>query len=132
MSDESNRHDLSRGQTRRYPFDHHRLDAYHVALEALEGGERIAQGLPRGYGKLKDQLQRALQGAFLQTAEAAARKGADRRNRFRCARAEAGEAAAALEAIERMGLASAERTEAVTALLWRLCAMLHRLGGRAG
>jgi len=60
---------------RRHEFDHHRLDAYEVALEAMVEGDAIAEAMARGYGKLKDQLKRALQGAFTQTAEAAARTG---------------------------------------------------------
>jgi len=118
----------SRTETGRH-FDHHRLDAYRVALEAMVAGDRIAQKLPRGYGKLKDQLQRALQGAFLQTTEAAARTGADRRARFRSARAEAGEAAGALEGLVALGVADANEVAQVHQLLWRLCAMLCRLAG---
>jgi hypothetical protein len=85
-----------------YParFAHHSLDAFGVILEALRLGDAIARELPRGYGKLSDQLRRALLGAYLQFTEAAAREGADRSNRLRCARAEAGESAAALEAAE--------------------------------
>ncbi|MFW5875657.1 MAG: four helix bundle protein, partial [Myxococcota bacterium] len=108
-------------------FSHHRLDAYQVALEALVQGDRIARGLPRGYGKLKDQLQRALQGAFLQTVEAASRTGADRRSRFCCARAEATEAAAALEALDALGLAPTEGVHRVNHLLFRLVSMLTKL-----
>ena len=89
---------------RRWQFNHHRLDAWHVALEALVRGDAIARAVPRGYGALKDQLQRALSGAFTQTTEAAARTGADRLARFRIARAEAGEAAGALEALEQLGV----------------------------
>ena len=37
------------------------LDAWRIALEALLEGDRICKALPRGYGKLKDQLQRAQQ-----------------------------------------------------------------------
>ena len=108
-------------------FSHHRLDAYQVALDALVDGDRIAGGLPRGYGKLKDQLQRALQGAFLQTVEAAARSGADRRNRFGCARAEAAEAAAALEALGALGIARNQDVQRVNWLLFRLVSMLSKL-----
>jgi len=46
---------------RRWQFDHHRLDAYHVALQALVKGMAIINSLPRGYAKLKDQAARALQ-----------------------------------------------------------------------
>ena len=113
--------------TRRWVFDHHRLDAHAVALEALVLGEKITKKLPRGYSTLADQLRRALQGAYLQTTEAAARTGADRIARFRNARAEAGEAAGALEALERLGVADAAQVDAVLGLLWRLCAMLTRL-----
>jgi four helix bundle protein len=111
----------------RWQFDHHRLDAFHVALEALVQGEALARALPRGYGELGDQLRRALSGAYLQTTEAAARTGADRLSRFRCARAEACEAAAALEALARLKLVGEAEADAVLGLLWRLCAMLTRL-----
>jgi hypothetical protein len=47
--------------------------------------------------------------------------------RFRCARGEASEAAAALEVITLLGLAPAAQVEAVRALLARVYAMLTRL-----
>jgi hypothetical protein len=65
--------------------------------------------------------------ALLGIAEAASRCGADRLARFRCARGEASEAAAALDAVEMLGLAPAERVKPVVALLGRLYAMLTRL-----
>jgi len=49
--------------------------------------------------------------------------------RFRCARGEASEAAAALEAVQVLNLAPEQDVEAVLALLDRLCAMLTRLAG---
>jgi len=91
--------------TRRWAFDHHRLDAYRVALEALVAGDAMAKQVPRGHGTLVDQFRRALEGAFTQTTEASARAGADRLSRFRTARAEAGEAAGIVEALGRLGLA---------------------------
>jgi four helix bundle protein len=105
------------------------LDAYAVAKEALVAGDCLARQLPRGYAKLADQLRRALLSAHLGVAEAASRTGADRRSRFRCARGEASEAAAALEAILALRLAPAERVEPILHLLARLCAMLTRLAG---
>jgi len=111
----------------RWQFDHHRLDAYHVAMEALIKGMAIIDGLPRGCAKLKDQAARALQGAFTQTTAASARTGADRLARYRSARAEAGEAAGLLEAFERLRLADAAEVDEVLELLWRLSAMLCRL-----
>ena len=111
----------------RWEFDHHRLDAFVVSKEAMVLGMAISKKLPRGYGKLKDQLERALQGAFTQTTEAAARSGADRLARFRAARAEAGEAAGILESLVDLHIADEDEVEAVIRLLWRLCAMLCRL-----
>ncbi len=108
-------------------FAHERLDAYHVAREALAQGEAVARELPRGYATLADQLRRALLSAHLGVAEAAARSGADRAARFRCARGEASEAAAALDAVVVLGLVPAARVEQVVALLARLHAMLTRL-----
>ena len=108
-------------------FAHDRLDAYVVAREALILGEAIAHDLPRGHATLADQLRRALLSAFLGIAEAASRSGADRLARFRCARGEASEAAAALEAVKLLGLAPAKRVDPVIALLARVYAMLARL-----
>ena len=110
-------------------FAHHRLDAFHVSRDALVAGDALVKQLPRGYGTLGDQLRRALLGAYLQLTEAAARDGHDRRQRFRCARAEANEAAAAVEAVVALGLVPAHDAEGVLVLLDRLAAMLTRLGG---
>jgi four helix bundle protein len=113
-------HDLPR-------FAHDRLDAYAVARQALVLGEGIARDLPRGYATLSDQLRRALLSTHLGIAEAASRTGADRLARFRCARGEASEAAAALDAALALGLANPERVNETLALLGRLYAMLTRL-----
>jgi four helix bundle protein len=85
--------------------------------------------MPRGYATLQDQLRRALLSAYLGIAEASSRTGADRISRFRTARGEASEAAAALEAVAILGLAPDTEVEAVMSLLDRLCAMLTRLAG---
>ncbi len=113
-------------------FAHHRLDAFHVARGALVAGDALVRKLPRGYGTLGDQMRRALLGAYLNLTEAAARDGNDRRQRFRCARAEANEAAAALEAAVALGLASDADAAPVLKDLDRLAAMLTRLGGFGG
>ena len=58
-------------RTPRLPrFDHHRLDAFSVARDALRLGEKISKRLPRGYATLSDQLRRALLSAYLGIAEA--------------------------------------------------------------
>lgn len=109
-------------------FAHSRLVAYQVILDPLVRGDAVARALPRGYAKLTDQLRRALLGAFLQFAEGAAREGADRKARLRCARAEAGEAAAALDAARALQLAPAGEPEHIIALLDRFAAMATGLG----
>jgi four helix bundle protein len=109
-------------------FDYQRLDAFKVAREALRLGDTLARRLPRGYATLQDQLRRALLSAYLGIAEASSRQGADRLCRFRCARGEACEAAAALEGVLVLNLAPEDEILALLALLDRLCAMLTRLG----
>jgi four helix bundle protein len=109
-------------------FDYQRLDAFKVAREALRLGDTLARRLPRGYATLQDQLRRALLSAYLGIAEASSRQGADRLCRFRCARGEACEAAAALEGVLVLNLAPEGEILALLALLDRLCAMLTRLG----
>jgi len=110
-------------------FDHHRLDPFSVAREALVLGDSITRRIPRGYASLSDQLRRALMSTFLGIAEASSRSGSDRLARFRCARGEASEAAAALEAIQLLQLAPQSEVENVLVLLDRLCAMLTHLAG---
>ena len=110
-------------------FAHHRLDAFHTAKSALVRGDELVRKLPRGYGPLADQMRRALLGAYLQLAEASAREGNDRRQRFRCARGECNEAAAAVEGAFALGLIAEEEATAVLAELDRLAAMLTKLAG---
>ena len=74
-------------------------------------------------------MRRALLGAYLQLTEAAARDGNDRRQRFRCARAECNEAAAAIEAALALGLVLEAEADEVLGALDRLAAMLTRLSG---
>jgi four helix bundle protein len=108
-------------------FDYQRLDVYRVARQALLLGEDLCPHLPRGYGKLREQLRRALLSSYLNIAEASSRAGKDRRARFRISRGEASEAAAAVEAITLLKLAPDSKTVALTRLLQRSCAMLTRL-----
>ncbi|MBX3188853.1 MAG: four helix bundle protein [Labilithrix sp.] len=112
-----------------FRFSYRRLDAFHVAKEALARGHVLAQKFPRGYGPLADQLRRALASAYTQTVEGASREGADRRQRCRVARAECNEAAAAVEGAHAIGLVSEAEAHELLTSLDRLAAMLTRLGG---
>ncbi len=109
-------------------FDHEKLDCYKVAMQALVLIDRIARDLPRGYAKLKDQMQRASQGVVLLIAEASARSGADRAMRFKLSRVpKASEAAAAIEAAEKLAIMRGERCSEARELLLRITAMLWPL-----
>ena len=88
-----------------------------------------SRGEFRVVANLADQLRRALLSTFLGIEEASNRSGSDRLARFRCARGEASEAAAALEAIQLLRLAPQSDVEHVLLLLDRLCSMLTRLAG---
>jgi len=108
-------------------FDHEKLDCYQVAVQALVLVDEIARSLPRGYGNLKDQMQRASQSTVLLIAEASARTGADRACRFRQSRAEAGEVACALEVAAKLHVANATKCNEARELLLRVSAMLWPL-----
>jgi hypothetical protein len=95
-----------------FRFSYRRLDAFHVAKDALARGHRIAKKFPRGYGAIGDQLRRALASAYTQTIEGTSREGADRRQRCRVA-----------------GIVSETEANEVLSLLDRLAGMLTRLGG---
>ena len=112
-------------------FDHQRLDVGRAGLKALVLGEAMARELPRGYAGLGDQLRRALSGAYLQTTEGIVRRGRDRAMRLRVARAEANEAAAAVDALKALGLASESASEELLVLLDSICRMLSGLERRS-
>src|SRR4051812_44417233 len=107
---------------------HFKLDVYVVSREALVLGTAICRSLPRGYGHFADQLRRALLSVHLGVTEAANRTGNDRSMRCRIARAEAAEAAAALEGLVVVDAIAPERAGEVRELLSRVYTMLTKLG----
>ena len=109
-------------------FSHEKLDVYVASRDALVVGDAIVRSLPRGYGHFADQLRRALLSLHLGVAEACNRSGADRSNRCRCARAEAGESAAALDGLSVLGLVDIGRASELRTLLHRIYSMLTKLG----
>jgi four helix bundle protein len=78
----------------------------------------------------KNQLRRALLSSYLNMTEASSHEGKDRASRFRTAGAEASEVAAAVEAVALMALAPPEKTDRLTHLLGRQCAMFKGLARR--
>ena len=111
-------------------FDHEKLDCYRIAMQALVLVDAIANSLPRGYAKLKDQMQRASQGVVLLIAEASARTGADRAMRFKLARSEAGEAGSAIACALELQLVPTAKCDEARELLLRVSAMLWPLTKR--
>jgi len=81
-----------------YPFAHHRLDVYRVALLLAAQSKGLADRIPRGYRSFADQLIRAAVSTVLLIGEGANRysKG-QKRQRYAEARGECGEVAPALE-----------------------------------
>lgn len=109
-------------------FPHERLDAFWVALELAVVCQRIADGIPRGYRHVADQLQRAGTGVPLLVAEGANRASrGQKRQRFEEARGECGEAAAAARLALALKLANAAEVQAAQALAGREAAMLTKL-----
>jgi len=103
---------------------HHKLIAYGVALELL-AAVRSAQIRD---ATLRDQALRSAKSACLNTAEGAGRvTRADKGRSFTIARAEAGEAAAAVEIAAYCGDASAPASAEVNRLAHRLVALLTGL-----
>ena len=109
------------------PFDYELLDVTKVARETLRRVTKLARSLPRGNASLADQMMRAIDSAWLQSAEAASRKGADARCKYRGAYAEAGEAAAGVEAAMIKELCDFQEATEIRVLLARQCAMLRGL-----
>jgi four helix bundle protein len=103
---------------------HHKLYAFKVATQLLVA---VREAHVRD-AHLRDQAIRAAQSCCLNTAEGAARvTRADKARAFTIARAEAVEAAAALEIAVLSGVASEEHSRRVNALVHSLVGMLTRL-----
>ena len=114
-----------------YPFPHHRLQAYAVALEMATRAKAVSDRVPRGYRSFADQLLRAAGSTVLLIGEGANRYSAgQKRQRYSEARGECGEVAAALELLMALDLVPRTEAEATLALAARVGAMLTRLVAR--
>ncbi len=106
------------------PLPHHRLIAYGAARELLVA-VRAAEIRD---AKLRDEALRSAKSACLNTAEGAGRVSRpDKARAFAIARAEAGEAAAAVEIAAACGDASPARSAEVNRAASRLVALLTGL-----
>jgi four helix bundle protein len=97
-------------------FPHHRLAAWHAALELARMVHVLAANIPRGDRSLADQMLRSSQSCVLLVAEGANRMSTgEKRQRYSLARGECGECAAALELVSTLGLV--DRSEVGKALV---------------
>ena len=109
-------------------FAHHRLDAFHAALDLARDAHCLARRIPRGHRPLADQLSRAATAVPLLVAEGAHRASAGhKRQRFAEARGECGEVAAAAEVLDVLALVRVDDTRPVLESAQRLTAMLTGL-----
>jgi len=109
-------------------FVHHRLEAYHAALDLAAAAQSLARRIPRGHRGLADHLSRATTSAPLLIAEGAHRVSAGpKRLRFEEALGECGEAAAVAEVVERLALVRGDEPATVLALAGHTAALLTGL-----
>jgi len=112
----------------KYPFPHHKLDAWNVAVELATKGRRLAESIPTGDRDLAAQLRRSSTAAVLLIGEGAGRRTAgNKRARFSEARGECSETAAAAELAAVLGLVPHDEAREVVHLAGRVAAMLTRL-----
>ena len=107
-------------------MEHHKLDAYNVALDFVPRAHNLAGGFPRGLGDLADQLRRASTSIALNIAEGAGEYSPkDKAKFYRFAKRSAAECSAILEIAAKLdpGL----KTDEDAKQLERMMAMLIRL-----
>jgi four helix bundle protein len=119
-------------RTNRTNFAHERLDAFHAALELVEGVEKLAARIPSGHAHLKDQLRRSASAALGNIVEGANRMTPrDKSARFRVAHGEAGECAGWLALVARTGLVPAGLVDDLLRTVDRIGTMTHGLARRS-
>ncbi len=109
-------------------LDHEKLDVYHIALQFLVLASEIAGSLPRGTGRLADELYRAAVSQVLNIAEGAGEFSRGEKRRFyRIARRSTTEAAAVLDACRCLKLVDHSKLDAGRVLLVRIIEMLTKM-----
>lgn len=109
-------------------FDHDKLDAYHLAVDFFAIADQIIEALPKGRGKLADQLTRAALSISANIAEGAGEFSSDAKaNFYRIACRSATECAAILDACKKVGITDETLTQQGRALLLRIVSMLIKL-----
>jgi len=105
---------------------HHRLEAWHIAMELLTVVHRVAIS----DADCRAQARKSAKSCIANIAEGAGRRSrADKQRVYAIARGEVGECVAHVEIAASIGACSTEDTREVVAIGSRLSAMLWRLGG---
>jgi hypothetical protein len=108
-------------------FDYEKLEAYRqvrMAAAFVAARRRKLVGLP---GKVGEQLERAIAGAFTNICSASSAQGAERRRQFRIALTEATEAGGASELALIYGAFREAESRELREMLLRACRCLHGL-----
>ena len=109
-------------------FDHHNLDVYQRALDALDACDRVTAELPKGRAHVRDQIDRASCSVVANIAEGAGEFSPAEKARFyRMARRSAIEVAAWLEIVLRRNEAPAGLLTEALGHLERVVSMLVKL-----
>ena len=114
--------------SQQYPFAHHQLEVYALALRMAKLAKTVAEKVPRGYRNYADHLKRSSGNTVLLIGEGANRFTAGmKRQRYEEALGEAGEVAVAAEVAVTLGLVSRGDVVELLGIAGRVCAMLSRL-----
>ena len=117
----------------RFPFPHRQLDVFRVAVELASVSQEVADRVPHGYRKFRDQLLRAGGAPACLIGEGANRhqKGV-KRQRYEEARGECGEATAITQVLVALGFATNNDFERLDLLAGRVAAMLTAMLKKLG
>ena len=112
-------------------FDHDKLDVYHAAIDFFAIANQVIEELPKGRGKLADQLARAALSISANIAEGAGEFSSDSKASFyRIACRSATECAAILDASKRVGIVSERHYAQGRQILLRIVSMLTKRAKR--
>lgn len=122
---------MDREENQMNQFDHEKLDVYHLATDFFVVADAIIAELPKGRGKLADQLTRAALSISANVAEGAREFSPDAKAGFyRIACRSATECAAILDVARKVGIATSERVDDGREKLLRIVSMLVKLSKR--
>lgn len=112
----------------KFPFAHHQLEVYRLALRMVSMAKEVAEKIPRSFRNYADHLKRSSGNTVLLIGEGANRYATGmKRQRYEEALGEAGEVAVALEVVVTLGLIVASDIAELMDVTGRVCAMLSRL-----